>query len=91
MTAPPPRDVRADAARAFARRLNHEQGIANADLLARELLVLLDSHQIGLIDLRRPSNPDADPFTRPTPAPPDSDGINAYRAARAAQAQKDQP
>lgn len=88
----PPRDVRADAIRAFARRLAHEAaGRTDPDLLAREFLVILDGQQIGLVDLRRPTNPDADPFTRPTPASPDSDGLAQYRAARAAHAQKDQP
>jgi hypothetical protein len=90
----PPRDVRADAARAFSRRFAHEAHAERPtppDSLGRELLVILDSHQIGLVDLRRPVNPDADPFTRPTPAPPDSDGLAQYRAARAAQAHKDQP
>jgi hypothetical protein len=80
------RDVRTDAARAFARRLAHEAHADRTtppDSLARELLVLLDSHQIGLTDKRRPSNPDTNPLTRPQPAPPDSAGRAAFEAAKA--------
>src|SRR5438309_11519936 len=57
------RDIRADAARALARRLAHEPGLRNVELLASELLVILDGQQLGLVDRRRPENPD--PVTRP--------------------------
>lgn len=82
----PPRDVRADAIHALARRLAQEARAERPtppDALGRELVVILDAHQIGLIDRRRPQNPDADPMNRPEPAPPDSDGLAQYRAARA--------
>lgn len=80
------RDVRADAISAFTRRLAHEPNAEQPtppEALARELLVILDGNQLGLVDKRRPQNPDADPIHKPEPAPPDSDGLAKYRAARA--------
>lgn len=86
----PVRDVRADAKHALTRALRYA-GAPNPETLALDCLVALDGTRIGLTDTTRPANPDADPFNRPTPAAPDSDGLAAYRAARAAHAHKDQP
>lgn len=90
MTARPPRDVRADATRAFERRLRHE-GCRVPDFLARELVVLLDSHRIGLTDLTPPNDPNQD-YHRPDSgriAPPPTtetptSGLAEYLAAKAA-------
>lgn len=79
MTSRPPRDLRAEAHHAFARRL-HREGCQVPDLLATELLTILDGHHIGLTDTSAPANPDADwhPPTSATGPTPD------YRAAREA-------
>jgi len=74
------RDLRAEAKTAFSRRLQRE-GCRVPDLLATELLAILDGHHIGLADTTTPADPAADWHQppNPTPAPPDH-----YRAARAA-------
>jgi hypothetical protein len=80
MATRPPRDLRAEAKSAFSRRLARE-GCRVPDLLATELLAILDGHHISLTDTTQPADPNADwhPPAHPTPAPPDD-----YRAARAA-------
>lgn len=59
MTGRPPRDLRAEAHHAFARRL-HREGCQVPDLLATELLAILDGHHIGLTDTTAPADPNAD-------------------------------
>lgn len=83
MTGRPPRDVRHDAAQRLTALLRREQHPA-PEILANELLIALDGAHIGLTDTTPPTDPAADPFTRPTPATPDSDALAQYRAARAA-------
>ena len=85
-------ELRDEAKRRIARRLSHEATLERPtppDLLAAELLVLLDSAQIHLKDGRTHTPVTGRPVDE---LPPD----NPYRAARAAydatrQAQKDQP
>jgi hypothetical protein len=86
VTARPPRDLRAEAIRALARRLRRAE-CAIPDALAAELLVVLDGIHIGLTDTRPPADPAADwrPPAETVPTTADSPGLAEYRAARQAQ------
>jgi hypothetical protein len=85
VTARPPRDLRAEAIRALARRLRHAE-CAIPDALAAELLVVLDGIHIGLTDTRPPADPAADwrPPPEIAPATAETPGLAEYRAARQA-------